>query len=112
MTFKLRIWYKNHTHKDLKTEYDTITDARRVAYAKVKEQPAIEFIEVIEGYTIRGTVHWANLFEWRLPSNYKGKMVFDTSGELNDVGWYLNPDGTTAGQTPQYKRYIRYKAKR
>lgn len=103
--FKLRIWYKNHTHKDLKTEYDTITDARKVAYAKVKGQPAIQFIEVIEGYTIRGTVHWADLFKWRGPSNYKVKMVFDTSGDLLDVGWYLNADGTTAGQTPQYKRY-------
>lgn len=112
MTFRLRIRYGNKTYKDLKTKYDTITDARKVAYAKIKEQPAIEYIEIIEGYAIRGTVHWADLFEWRSPSNYKVKMVFDISGDLNDVGWYLNPDGTTAGQTPQYKRYIRYGPKR
>ena len=104
MMFKLRIWYRNGTSKSITTEYDTITAARKSAYAKLSGKSPIKFVEIIEGYSVKGSVHYADMYSWSKTAQQK-KVVYDLSGNLDDVGWYLNPDGTTAGQTPQYKRY-------
>lgn len=102
--FKLRIWYRNGTSKSITAEYDTITAARKSAYAKLKGKSPVKFVEIIEGHSVKGSVHYADMYSWTKTTQQK-KVVYDLSGNLDDVGWYLNPDGTTAGQTPQYKRY-------